>query len=461
MEIKINLDFSVEKLVYVSLGVLFIYLLTTLTIESIWPDEAFYLWGAQNLFAPVGLHAVTSTQTFLFMFLLFFLRSKLLVYVFYIIGLFYMYKLGKEIKNEWLGLISMLILSTIPTFLFISSRLLVDTPLTTMFIITSYYFLKFEDKRNKENALKLSIAISLTILTKSVGMFVFPIIFIYYVIRYKWRVFKLLNNKGIRYLIIYTLPILLFTIIMLFNVMSFQSSAIKGSIFKGDISYYFVTLPSMVSLYFLPIVFLGLLFGIINVKNKKYSFLLTWFLVYFLIFSFLIGEKVPRYILPALPPLIILSSTAFVFMFKDKKIQMLFVFYLLFIVLFNFIQANSLIWSRANSYTGFKETGEYMRSINANLADIVYCGSTRAMRLFSSIEYKDFGGKMETIPKNKTTFEGSIINKTVFLEVDAWEYTQPSWIYPLNQTKFDYLVSLGFRPVFRSDNYAVYLFFKS
>ena len=42
-----------------------------------------------------------------------------------------------------------------------------------------------------------------------------------------------------------------------------------------------------------------------------------------------------------------------------------------------------------------------------------------------------------------------MLSKTsdVYLEVDMWEYTQPSWYYPLSQESINYFLSLGFKPV--------------
>ena len=59
--------------------------------------------------------------------------------------------------------------------------------------------------------------------------------------------------------------------------------------------------------------------------------------------------------------------------------------------------------------------------------------------------------ELEDPEKGRQAFEEDVMelsqNHEVYLEIDVWEYTQPSWYFPINQDSINYFVNLGFVPV--------------
>lgn len=99
---------------------------------------------------------------------------------------------------------------------------------------------------------------------------------------------------------------------------------------------------------------------------------------------------------------------------------------------------------KAQSYMGFRETGDWLNTF-VKEDSIIYAGSIRSIRSFSNMEYEEYGGNLRYLPQNISTFEKEVENKTnIFVVVDSWEYTQPEWIYPLSQEKVNTLINLGF-----------------
>ena len=64
------------------------------------------------------------------------------------------------------------------------------------------------------------------------------------------------------------------------------------------------------------------------------------------------------------------------------------------------------------------------------------------MRTFSGIELYSEGGNIKIPPRSFEEFlnETSKDNITDYLVVDVWEYTQPNWIFPLTQEKYENLL---------------------
>jgi len=99
-----------------------------------------------------------------------------------------------------------------------------------------------------------------------------------------------------------------------------------------------------------------------------------------------------------------------------------------------------IIKAKSTSYIGLRDVGEYLSNVDHE----IYAGSRRAIRLFSGKEYFEYGGNLKKLPESFDKFLEDTANKTVSLEIDVWEYTQPSWVYPLNQEKINNLMANGF-----------------
>jgi hypothetical protein len=108
----------------------------------------------------------------------------------------------------------------------------------------------------------------------------------------------------------------------------------------------------------------------------------------------------------------------------------------------------------SKKFLGFREAGILIKKEAIHPPEaLVVAGSPRMIRYYSGINFQEFGGRLIPIPHTKDQFlDWLAANDTeVFLIVDYWERTQPSWIFPLTQENRRFLSGLGFRLIKRID----------
>ncbi|RLG18282.1 hypothetical protein DRN75_02100 [Nanoarchaeota archaeon] len=436
------------KLDYIVYGVVFaffIFLISNATIESVWPDEAMYAWDSSHLLHESANIDLAKTNTYLTTIIAAPLAAvidplvayRVVVAAFAALTLLFVYLLTKEISGEYTGIAAAIAVLSSSVFVFISSRALVDTPLAAMFTASIWSLYRLEKNRSLKNAVLFSILTGLTLLTKSIAVLLLIVYALYFIIAYKSKVFSLLREKNIQISVAVMIPFLAASVYNIVRNLSVLMSPVKGAIFIADKFYYFmhpITSFGWVVILLLPAIIVIRK----NIKKKGVILLLSWAVVYILWFSFIVGEKVPRYVLPAVPAVASLSAMSVMLVPKNKRIIVVIAIALL--ALYGLKGGLDIIKAKSTSYIGLRDVGEYLSNVDHE----IYAGSRRAIRLFSGKEYFEYGGNLKKLPESFDKFLEDTANKTVSLEIDVWEYTQPSWVYPLNQEKINNLMANGF-----------------
>ena len=451
--------------------------------ESLWNDAAVHLWYAikvtkEPLFMFTsqyigGDYFVIQTLTAFFNIFLdnIFLSGKIIATGFGLLGVVFIYLWGRELGSKLIGLVSAILLGFNHLFWFYNVRLLADGPLTAMVAVVMYLVVKLEKEKKFLWGLLTAGGFLVLMLIKSQGGLLF-VIFLIYLIFFKRR--EALQNKGL--LVSWLVPLILIAAGSLILGSNFFAN-LSSRLFAGAGFDYaglkaLAHLPWIFSWYLLIPIILGIILILIY-KKREYYFPLIAGILYWLYFEIGVGLPEDRYLLPLLPIGIVLASFAVVelgnylklFVGKNKLIKYavaLLIVILAVLVSWNFYQTgDDLIYNKSFTYTGHYEAGEWIKE-NVPEDAIVFAGSPRMMRTFTEREYAgpegwDKGGnslwylRADQYLRDKSTFEKDldtlIKENDVYLEIDIWEYTQPSWYFPLNQDSLNYFGSLGFEPV--------------
>ncbi len=452
------------------------------TSESIWNDAAVHLWYAQKLLIDplfffsqqhILQNYITIHPFVSFFYLItknIFISGKIVALFFSVSGIIAIYLCGSELRNKTVGLISAAIMSVHHLLWFYDLRILADSPLTTMFIISFYFLIKLEKERTIFYAFLSSAFVLLTVLTKRQAI-IFPVaLFIYFAIKYRENIFK---EKSI-----------LICSVLSFGLPMIISLAISPIIGKNLLYILFVNklilhqgigsslsvisqLPWILSWPLIIGTILGITFMLIY-KLQYFYLPVTITLIYALWFEIGIGTPLDRYLLPIIPIAIILTATSIdefanfaKIILKIKWIKFIVIIPLVFLIVSPFYtDGTNLIESKEYSYIGYQDAAAWLEQ-NAATDSILYAGSPRSMRAFTGREYFSMSGsndpsgylinfrENERYQTNSTIFETEIVEYSsqgyeIYLEIDIWEYAQPSWYFPLSQESVDYFISVGF-----------------
>jgi len=229
--------------------------------------------------------------------------------------------------------------------------------------------------------------------------------------------------------------------------------------------------------YLLPLAVIGLLL-VLAYRLRQFYFPAFLFFFYWVFSEVGLDNPDARHLLFMVPILILFSSFAIQeaanylsLLMRDTKVRakirvVVILLTLILVSVHQYNTGNAFITAKSYGYTGYPEAGQWLTENVPN--DIpIFAGSPRMIRAFTEREYHSLGEADSAIDiftggpiwylrgtkylENRTAFEEDLrmLSKTsdVYLEVDMWEYTQPSWYYPLSQESINYFLSLGFKPV--------------
>jgi hypothetical protein len=449
------------NLAFIALLIFTIYIrFRYLLQESIWVDETHYYLEALTFLKTGSLAQFTPFSELRFMpFLLIlfwslffeiFTAGRMMALTYATLGIVYTYLVGKELKNELTGLIAAILVTFNPYIWFHSSRTLIDSPVTTMFIISAYYLIKLEKQYSTKNIIYLILALVLAIQTKFVGALFIFVIILYYLIRFiiiekntKELLLELSKNK----LTYGALGVLAVGLYFVRNFITWGLSSLKYN------PFFLEEMPAMSN----NIVFWLAMIGIIisfAYKKREYLVIVSWLIVYYAAFTLMPANNDLRYILPAIPALLILSAIAineiidiaYIFIKKDRKLLSLIVLviFLYLTIPDQYTSANNMILRGSYAFTGYGDAGKW---IVDNVPDgaIVYTMSTSWANLFSenvvgritignTAQFKTIGDLNEYLSNVTIPF---------YLIIDQWEAgAQPNW--QPTQEKINQILSLGF-----------------
>ena len=107
---------------------------------------------------------------------------KLIAPTFGAIGIYYTYKLGRELFDERKGLLAALFLGVIPSHIYLSSMGYMDSMVTGLSIAFVYYFHRAVKSNSSKGVVAVGVLAGLTALSKLSGLVVFPFIAVYFIL---------------------------------------------------------------------------------------------------------------------------------------------------------------------------------------------------------------------------------------------------------------------------------------
>jgi len=420
--------------------------------QPIWQDEALYAHTARNFYRTQHLTFDGAPWSFQPPFFIFFLTffyfilgdsefvARISGPLLGTLGVLGVYLLAKHLYDEETGLLASLFIAIMPAHVFFARMILADNLLATSLIFTLFFFLKYVKENQKKYLYASSIFIAVTALSKKIGVLVYPSLILYLFLKEKnsrwikrkdiWLIFLIsiliqvpwyirnyfiFNNPFINFT-----PLLTFTNPPLYPRLPFDELE-ENSIFRLiDLISYVAGLP----------VFLISIVGILLLlKDKKEILLPGIFLGSFLSVAILFsGTETGRYILPALSFFSMFAGYG-MRKFSEKRIYYpLFILLLFSTFLFNVDFSIEVIKNNREKYTGYKETGEWLKEYSAKNATLIT--NSRVLRYYSekySIYFPEKEEEFWNIVKN---YSGEL-----YIVVEDWTTDPPTPVYAKENEK--------------------------
>ncbi len=446
--IKFKYDFFLKAIQAIFLPfLLFIIVLYALTIklkyvfqESLWPDEALYLYIARNLADnPLNLFDISGqlfykSPPFLMYlisafadipFLEFDQISRLLIALMATGLIVVTYFTGTKIFNPVVGMVAGALMAACPLTNWIGVRILTDIPVT-FFIYLAICMLAYGKTR------LFYIFAVLSVLTKYTA---FPVLFLPFLMKLKPGKWKYL------YLGLFV------------SILIFVKTKSYINLPGGWINYFynFFGYPNISQLvgesrYFLGlfVIFFAIVGFFITIKEEKYSAVFHWFVIFgiFRIFLPWVIFRVSRYTLPLYPALFIFAAYG---CYQTGKIvasnwpaykTLAFLFFVIAIssVLFNHtMKGFNLLSQTENSFVGFKDVARFIKT--QPKPHVLATASPRQMKYFGpEIDVYDIGSNI-TEERFKIYLEKNNIN---YFLIDFWSPHLPRWCQSFDYQKHGY-----------------------
>lgn len=418
--------------------------------ESLWPDEALYLYIARNLSADLTNLTDISGKIFyhnppllMYLFSLLpynnaadFVTSARTLIAFMGIGTIAItYFIGKKIYNPIAGLIAAGFLAVCPLTNWSSVRILNDIPVV-FFIYLSICMLLY-DKKAAFYFFGLC-----AVLTKYAA---FPVLFLPLIMRLKPKAWAM-GYAG--------LFVALLGFILSRSYLPSPPEWIKYF-------YYYFQIPNMLHMFkeaefflgylLVPFIIIGIIF---TVKDKKYSALFHWIVLFGLFRFFLpwVVFRVSRYTLPLYPGLLIFAaygcySTTKLLALKWPKysrwVTLIFVAAILCVLFTHTTKSINMMKQTSNMFVGFDKAALFLK--NQPQPHTVATASPRQMK------YYEPDLKIHDINKNISPddFKTFIKDKGIhYLAIDLWSPHLPIWIRTFDFSKNGYSLIYNHQNIF-------------
>ena len=410
-------------------------------ITRCWSDEALYCWFGKQLFLHPSLilsREVTSWHPPLFAVFLAlahwifpsFVACHFISYLFYLIGIIAVYRLGTILGNSFIGLFSAILLAFNPRYFDLSTCVLLDIPLMVFCTILAILLFRMDEKSPLKIFVFIGIWGTMAILLKWSGLMVIPWIFIYYLtslkqLSFKKRIGKFLITFFIVFLALLLLGIKNYVQLGHFYPYGPNLNGLGVKDFWGNLHHFFTPIHPLFYVFFV-----GGLWKLFTLKIRANSLLLTWLVVFALSIYSISAVNEQRFNILVLPSIIIIIAFGvdgfldfiqqkFVFREILKPLTLVSVSIFCFCLLLSNFE---FLGSINNSFTGYEKAGSYIHRV-ASKAVLILAGSERQVRYFSGINFKEYGGLIvgfrQEIPEFRELLQQT--HGPVIIEVDVWE----------------------------------------
>ncbi len=376
------------------------------------------------------------------------------------------YLLGKELRNKTTGIIASVFVAFQSTYAFISGRILNDIPMVSMLTTAFYFFIRGEKRKEKKSTYLAGFFSALAMLMKISSITIMPTIILYLL----WtKKLKWLKEK--KYWIMILIFILTFSTWMIRNVLVGQNffpfDLYFGRLEPGEhtldvqpSTYYIKNFIPMFSLVLTIFFILGIILGITN-RYKNQELLILWFSLFFILIT-LQTVKVPRYLLPILPAIALISAYNIDLITNALRKKIIIKYLIIILILLTYAVpmnkfSTTLIKEKARTFCGLKETGEFLKSVTKP-NETIMCASNTQMHWYSDRNVVSF-------PGNETIFDNFVQENNVsYIVVDVWERTAPKYVfnngnlwlpYFLNNSKYPFT---GWAYPITNNSYATFVY---
>jgi hypothetical protein len=217
-----------------------------------------------------------------------------------IAGIFLAYRIGKDIKDSWFGLLLAFIISITPAHIYVTSSGYLDNFVLLFILALVYLYIRLEVTERAANRNAYIIAISLiifvgTFIKMQAFVFLAGPLFLYGLVKHRLKIFKQELYWAIG---ISILPVLVYLVAnpeMASTILLFFYEAYKKTILERLVSY-------LQSAYYLDGIFFALFFACAAVMFAKYRSLepklkraCVFFAAYAVFFMFFMIKSNPRY----------------------------------------------------------------------------------------------------------------------------------------------------------------------
>jgi hypothetical protein len=297
--------------------------------------------------------------------------SRFVIPFFSVLCLYLVYLIGKKMFNETIGVVAAIFLSSIPYFFIFSQILMLDIPVLFFILLSFYLFLNYLETKKRITLVLFLITTVLGFYVKYPAAVVYPFILLYLFVR------KKINLDIIIISIIFltlTIPYILFLKIYVGQV--YTLDLLTGKLTTTafwDLPKIFASSPILLQasyhLYYLiyqvPLILLIFLAISITIKrqNEKKFILTLWILSFLLVFTLIIN-KAPPYNIYIFAPICLLAAFSLNELFKERQIL---IFMIVFIVISFLINLNTPLLptmpmnlKSGNTKIGSEEVGNFI-----------------------------------------------------------------------------------------------------
>jgi|GEM_PF-2841590 len=252
------------------------------------------------------------------------IAAHIIVAIFFALAVGGIFLLGKETFNEKVGIFASILLILAPYFIHWSPKIMNDVPSFGLSLFLFYFLFKWQHSKNRLFLFLSGIFCGFCILMRFTSLMFVPLGFLFiFFVKSKFKEKVSYSALFLVFTILTLVPYMLWVqftqnqfhhpfpfpfITLLFRAQAIAAGSIPAII---DPLFYFKASYILIA----PVGLAGLILYIVSIiKNKKIFssevFLWIWFISFFIYFSIMAHKEV-RYLLPAIPPLLVLASLGY------------------------------------------------------------------------------------------------------------------------------------------------------
>lgn len=229
--------------------------------------------------------------------------ARLTVLLFALLGMFFWFKLVRELQNVWAAAISTIVLACLPSLLLYEKAVMLEVPSLSLCIAASYFWIRYLKSEEPRTVYWFTLFASLALLTKQQSIYLALLCLFTVVGLRKWRL--LLKGSTLRALglcLLITGPF--YALDLIIDRQTIIANVLKGiTPVRHPFTYYLRALPHQLGSVLLALSVIGLVTRRWWKKPGAVPVMLAWIAAWYVTYA-LIGTETTRYMVYWLPPFI-------------------------------------------------------------------------------------------------------------------------------------------------------------